>query len=208
MSEKDKTIEEWRDIKGYEGLYQVSNFGRVCSLNRIGCHGAYLKGKILKPTPDKDKYLMVGLYKNRIEKKSKVHRLVAQAFISNPKDLPEVNHKDENKQNNNVSNLEWCDHQYNNSYGTKVARAMAHIDLKLRTSHHNYKAIARKLSKSVISIDKLGNEQRFESIKQAGEKLGISASAISSVSKGKYKTVHGYTFRYAYLLSDHRKVSQ
>lgn len=98
-------VEVWKDIEGYEGLYQVSNMGRVKSL---------IKGIILKQWTDKDGYRQVGLLK----KTFKVHRLVAKAFIENPDDLPLVNHKDENKANNNITNLEWCTNEYNLSYGT------------------------------------------------------------------------------------------
>lgn len=123
---ENNRVEVWKDIIGYESLYQGSNFGRVRSLDRWvkGKNGSIrcCKGKILKPGTNKDGYLYVNLYKNRKEKKFYVHRLVAEAFISNPDNLPCVNHKDENKQNNVVSNLEWCSAQYNNTYGTRIER--------------------------------------------------------------------------------------
>ena len=115
--------EEWRPIVGYEGLYEVSNTGQVKSFDRyvkysngrIHLH----KGKVLSPIKDRDGYLQVNLcYSGRINS-IKVHRLVAQAFIPNPDNLPQVNHKDENKTNNCVENLEWCDSKYNNNYGTR-----------------------------------------------------------------------------------------
>ena len=116
-------MEEWRDIKGYEGLYQVSNEGRIKSLERIANRSdgkvEILKEKIRKLTKDKDGYLCVPLVKELKRKFCKVHRLVAKAFIDNPDNLPEINHKDECKSNNSVENLEWCDRKYNTNYGTR-----------------------------------------------------------------------------------------
>ena len=115
--------EIWRPIVGYEGLYEVSNTGQVKSFDRyvkysngrIHLH----KGKVLSPIKDRDGYLQVNLcYSGRINS-IKVHRLVAQAFIPNPDNLPQVNHRDEDKSNNRVDNLEWCTAKYNNNYGTR-----------------------------------------------------------------------------------------
>ena len=116
-------IEEWRPIEGYEGLYEVSSYGRVRSLDKYvkSGYGSYRlrKGKILSPGIRPDGYLVVSLQ----YKMFRVHRLVAQAFILNPDNLSQVNHKDENKANNRVDNLEWCDSKYNNNYGTARIRA-------------------------------------------------------------------------------------
>ena len=111
--------EEWRDIKGYEGKYQVSNLGRVKSLKN--CKGNY-REKILKLGKDKLGYLQVVLSKEGKGKLFRVHRLVAESFIENTNNYPEVNHKDENKSNNCVDNLEWCDRKYNCNYGTRNIR--------------------------------------------------------------------------------------
>ena len=107
--------EEWRDIKGYEGKYQVSNLGRVKSLNyrRTG------KEEILTNTPNEKGYLYLFLYKKGKRKPYYIHRLVTDAFIVNPNNYEEVNHKDEDKTNNNVDNLEWCSRKYNMNYGTR-----------------------------------------------------------------------------------------
>lgn len=117
--------EYWKDIKDYEGLYQISNLGRVKSLSRyVYTSNPKFKGyrctkeKILKSGKTKKGYLIVVLRKNNKSKSMYVHRLVATAFIYNPNNLPEVNHKDENPLNNNVTNLEWCTHKYNGNYGT------------------------------------------------------------------------------------------
>lgn len=108
-------IEEvWKDIKGYEDLYQVSNLGNVKSLN----YNNTGKSKLLKLCFDKYGYLQVGLCKNKKHKIYRVHRLVAITFIPNPMNYPVVNHIDEIKENNNVENLEWCTVKYNNAYGS------------------------------------------------------------------------------------------
>ena len=116
-------IEEWRPIEGYEGLYEVSSYGRVRSVDRyVRCsYGSYRlhKGKVLSPGIRPDGYLVVSLK----YKMFRVHRLVAQAFIPNPDNLPQINHKDEDKSNNRVENLEWCTAKYNNNYGTARIRA-------------------------------------------------------------------------------------
>lgn len=103
-------MEEWKDVKGYEGHYKVSNLGRIKSFKY------YLEGKLLKTQIDWDGYETISLTLNKKSKKYKVHRLVAQAFIPNPDNLLEINHKDKNKLNNNVKNLEWCTRKYNCLY--------------------------------------------------------------------------------------------
>lgn len=123
LKKLEKT-EFWKDIEGYEGLYQISSFGRVKSLkSRRGV-------KILRPWYAGEGYLQVALKKNRTTKREKfyVHRLVAKAFISNPTNLPQINHKDKNKKNNNVENLEWCDAQYNIEFSK--AKQVGQYDLK------------------------------------------------------------------------------
>lgn len=108
--------EIWKDIEGYEGKYQVSNFGQVKSM--IG------QEKVLHPKKHRNGHLQIGLHKDKKRKTMYIHRLVAQAFIPNPDNLPCVNHKDENPNNNNVDNLEWCTQKYNCNYGTRVDRIM------------------------------------------------------------------------------------
>ena len=108
--------EIWKDILGYEGKYQVSNWGRVKSLN----YNNTGKEGIMKLTKDGNGYLQVQLHKDGKVKECRVNRLVAQAFLENPDNLPEVNHKDKNRSNNKLENLEWCDRKYNlyDSYST------------------------------------------------------------------------------------------
>lgn len=174
MQEEMLKIETWRDIEGYEGLYEVSNLGNVRSLNYLRTG----KTKILKVRKYKNGYLYVDLCKNGKPKNFMIHRLVANAFISNPQNLPQVNHKDENKENNHVSNLEWCTCAYNLNYGT-----------------HNQR-IAEKNSKPVISTDKNGNEEYFPSIMEAERRYGFKNQHICDCLKGRQKTHKGRTWQY------------
>lgn len=163
-------IEEWSDVLGYEGLYEVSDQGRVRR-----------NGKILKPTEDRHGYLQVSLSKNGIVKRGKVHRLVAYAFIPNPNNYPQVNHKDEDKTNNAVENLEWCTNEYNHNYGTIKER------------------IAEKNSKPVLQFDKEGNFiRKWPSIMEVEEELGINHSNISQCCRGVHyrKTAGGFVWRF------------
>lgn len=114
---EDLDNEIWKDIKGYEGLYQISNLGRVKSLAKL-----YQGERLMKLREDKDGYLYVGFYKDEVKKYFRVHRLVAQAFIPNPLNLPLVNHKNEDKHKNQVDNLEWCTAEYNNTYNGRAKR--------------------------------------------------------------------------------------
>lgn len=115
-------VEIWKDVLGYEGFYQVSNKGNIYSVARKDALGRKIGGRTLKPRYHKDGYLQVILCKNGIRKNKLIHRLVLETFVENPNNLPEVNHKDENKINNGLSNLEWCDTSYNNNHGTRNRR--------------------------------------------------------------------------------------
>ena len=111
--------EIWKDIKGYEGLYQVSSFGRIKSFKR------YRDGKILRPGKYSNGYMFVKLSllntpRNTYTKSYSIHRLVAEHFIPNHNSYPIVNHKDNNKENNDVDNLEWCTHSYNSKYAIDI----------------------------------------------------------------------------------------
>ena len=165
--------EEWRDIKGYEGKYQVSNLGRVKSLKDR--YGNY-REKILKPGEYRG-YLQVYLCKENKSKPFKVHRLVALHFIDNPNNYPQINHKDENKTNNSVSNLEWCTAKYNSNYGTRVSRIKSHHKYLYGSKHHK----ARK----VLCIT-TGKE--FGCIKEASKYYGMPEQNISVCCKGKRKS--------------------
>ena len=125
--------EEWRPVVGYEGLYEVSNTGQVRSLDKYDSLGVFWIGKLLSKLKVGG-YFMVKLRKDGIQKMCLIHRLVAQSFIPNPLNLPQVNHKDEDKTNNMVDNLEWCDAKYNMNYGTRQKRS---INTKIKNGYVN-----------------------------------------------------------------------
>lgn len=175
-------MEIWKDIKGYEGLYQVSNLGRVKSLN----YNHTGKEKILKEGKCSGGYVCVHLCKKGKMRTVLIHRLVAQAFIPNPDNLPQVNHKDENKQSNIVENLEWCDQNYNNNYGTRIQRTS---DVLI-----NYPIF----SKPVLQKDKHTNEviAEFPSIREVTRQLGFGENAIRNCCNGRSSTSNGYKWQY------------
>lgn len=131
--------EIWKDIKGYEGLYQISNLGRVKSFRASTKYGKP-EEMFLKPSLINSGYGVVTLYSAQNRRKHQIHRLVATAFIENPNNFPCINHKDENKLNNCVDNLEWCTYQYNNNYGTARIRAS-----KTRTKRIRQKTLSGEI---------------------------------------------------------------
>ena len=165
--------EVWKDVKDYEGLYQVSDRGNVFSVERIGLNGRKIGGRILKPSDRGNGYLRVDLYNDGKVKTKQVHRLVTEAFIPNPKKLPHVNHKDENPTNNELSNLEWCDAGYNNNYGTRIERVVQIQSKKVRA----------------VNIEN-GEVIRFKSTMEAGSK-GYDQGTISKACRGLYKSNAG-----------------
>lgn len=119
--------EVWKDIKGYEGKYQASNLWRIRSLN----YARRKQIRVLKPGIEKTRgYLSVTLLNKGKQKTKPVHRLVALTFIPNPNNLPQVNHKDENKLNNCVDNLEWCNAKYNCNYGNRNIKISQKLKLE------------------------------------------------------------------------------
>ena len=154
--------EVWKDIVGYEGHYQVSNLGRVKSIK-------FGKEKILKQAFDKDGYLQSVLSKNNKHITFLTHRLVAKAFIDNPNNYCEINHKDENKQNNCVDNLEWCDRQYNNDYS---------------------------LSKQVFQYDKDLNLICIWKSNRNCETKGFKHQNVNACCNGKIKSYKGFIWSY------------
>ena len=159
--------------KAIDDRYSVSNFGRVKSnyMNR----DKILKQRIVNG------YSKVNLYKNGKPKTVSVHRLVAEAFIPNPDNMPQVNHKDENKTNNHVDNLEWCSEKYNCNYGTR-----------------NYR-MGSCFNKKIFSVDANGNIEHFNSGREASKITGACISTISQVLTNKYdscKTAGGRLWFY------------
>lgn len=170
--------EIWKDIKDYEGLYQVSNLGRVKSLVRKLNDGRLWKEMILKQEINQG-YARVLLSNNKNKKHKRVHRLVAEAFIPNPNNYPIINHKDENRLNNRVDNLEWCTWKYNSNYG----------DCNLK--------IGKKLSKSVAQYDLNGNLiKKYDSISDVSRKTGYNISYLSNCCNDKYEKAYNYKWKY------------
>ena len=160
--------EIWRDIDGYEGLYQISNKGRVKSLK-------YGKERILKPILKSLGYYSIILCNYGVMKQFQLHRLVAQAFIPNPNKLPEINHRDENNKNNCVENLEWCNRRYNINYGTRNER----------------------VSKKILQYSRSGDFIReWKSAAEVKRVLDINNSNIIQCCKGKRKSSGGFIWIY------------
>ena len=157
-------MEEWRNIKGYENLYQISNLGRVKTLPR---KNRKTKEKIMKLRKDKDGYLRLGLHKEGKQTTHQVHRLVAEAFLENPNNYECVNHKDENKQNNKIENLEWCTRAYNNTYGTRKYNNMSRNKKKVKC---------------------ITTGEIFSSIKEAENAYSIHSQNICKCCKDKTKS--------------------
>lgn len=181
-------MEEWRDIKGYEGEYQVSNLGNVRSLTKKvkTKNGFYATktGKILAKTQKKKGYLCVSLSSKGKSSCIEIQRLVAIAFIPNPNNYPCVNHKDENKENNSAENLEWCTYKYNNEYGECRKKAASS-----RTNG--------KTSKKVFQYDlDMNLIAEYPSLAELKRVFGYDASKISLCARGKRKSAYGYLWKY------------
>ena len=177
-------MEIWKDIIGYEGLYQVSNYGNVKGVNRYKNNRGkqtLIKEKLLKflkKYTNYGYYLRVQLYKNGVMRKYAVHRLVANAFISNPHFYDEINHKDEIKSNNNMDNLEWCNRGYNVNYGTGMSRL----------TQSKYKKVGQyTVDGLLIKI--------WDNMKSATEE-GFVPCNITLCCKGNQKTHKNYIWRY------------
>lgn len=173
-------MEEWRDIEGYEGLYQVSNEGRVRSLN----YNHTKTTKNLRLAIVKNGYVIVCLTKNGKTTNKYVHRLVAEAFIQNPNNFNCVNHKDENKTLNIVENLEWCDHKYNDNYGTRNDRIRTFARNRVDQSKIVYQYT---LDGELVAI--------WESTKECGRQ-GFQQSNVQRCCVGEHKQHKGYRWSY------------
>ena len=171
-------------VVGYEGLYEVSNLGRVRSLDRIDRFGRLYKGRILKNTLSCYGYYVVVLCNSGKQTNKRVNRLVAEAFIPNPDNLPVVNHKNEIKIDNRAENLEWCSIEYNSNYGTG-RRRMA----EKQTNRND-------LSKSVACYKNNELVAVYPSQMEAYRKTGICNVSISACCRGELETSGGYVWRF------------
>lgn len=172
--------EVWKDITHYEGLYQISNLGRVKSFRKSTKFGSPSE-YILNPTTKENGYCNVTLYGDYGRHKYLVHRLVAEAFIPNPNNYPQINHKDENRLNNEVSNLEWCTAEYNNAYGT---------------------ARIRRIETTSIPVEQLTVDGHiiaiYRSVRIASEIIGVARSSL------RYAVLNGTNCKgYFWKYSDH-----
>ena len=208
MNKENEYQEIWKDIGDYKGLYQVSSHGRIKRLQRQtrNKQGNYiLKTKILKTGISKDGYCIIGLYKNGKQKIYRVHRLAAKAFIPNPYNYPMINHKDENKRNNHIDNLEWCDAKYNANYGTRNKK------IALKNKGHKVTENTReKISKAnkgrfnggknpaSRKIRCIETGQIFDCIRDANVFLGVNrkSSNICRNLKGERKSAFGLHWEY------------
>jgi hypothetical protein len=167
---------EWKSVNGNKGLHEISDSGIVRSLR-------YGRVKILKAKTDKDGYRVINLCYNGIVTTRKIHRLVGESFIENPDNKPFINHKDGNKANNVLNNLEWA----------TVLENVGHAINVLGTWHKPLRGSDNKLSKSV-RCDTL--DMSFGSIREAERILGISMCSIRGACMGRYKQTNGFVFRY------------
>ena len=156
-----------KDIKGYEGLYAITSCGKVWS---------YRNECFLKPYLNKKGYMRVCLRKDGEKKMYSLHRLVAEAYLPNPENLPEINHKDENKTNNCLQNLEWCDHKYNINYGTCITKS------------------SNSRKKPILQYDLDGNFIRdWGCTTDVGQEV---KKGINNCLKGRAKSAYGYKWKY------------
>lgn len=161
--------EIWKDIKGYEGLYQISNFGNVKTLR----NSSFLKGTGTE-------YKKVVLYKNKKAKIFYIHRLVAEHYIKNPNNYSCVNHKDENKMNNKANNIEWCTKQYNCNYGKR--------NEKMSKSLSKYKIVQKDKKGETIKI--------WENMWDLIHNTSYKKQNIRCCCQNKYKYAYGYKWEY------------
>lgn len=178
--------EIWKPVKGYEGLYEVSNLGRVKSLERVvnshpaGCKRTLPEKIRIGHINKKLGYVMIGLSVNNVSEQVYIHRLVAEAFIPNPNNLPMINHKDEDKTNNSLENLEWCTAKYNMSYSNVFGQAK------------------NKNSKPVRQYDYDGNLiKEYASSNEAARAIGIEGYCIAYCCQGRIGSVKGFLWKYA-----------
>lgn len=173
--------EIWRDVVGYEDTHQVSNLGRVRVKERVintSTGKRKYKSKLLS-VQTSGGYKFVILVVNNNRKTAYIHRLIAEAFIPNPDNLPCVNHKDEDKNNNSVDNLEWCTVAYNNTYGTRLER------------------VSKTRSKPIIQYSLDDKFIRiWDSTKEAAEFIGCCRENINRCLVGATKTAYGFKWRY------------
>ena len=171
---------EWKPIKDTDGLYLISDDGKVFSVR---------SNRLIKPQLNNNGYWRVELNINGEAKKYSVHRLVAETFIPNPNDYPVINHKDENPSNNHVSNLEWCTHKYNTNYGNRLEKYYEHT--------HPCRGSANPQSKPIYQFDLNGKRiAKFGSAGEASRVTGLASNVIAKCANGERKQYKGFVFQH------------
>lgn len=182
-------MEVWKDVVGYEGRYQVSNQGRVKSLDSVDSIGRAKTGKVISVKRNNRGYVQVHLHRDGKCAMKLMHRIVAEAFIDNPNGYDQVNHINENKADNQVENLEWCTNMYNRHHGSGIERMARNRD---------YKLVVANVNKAIAQIDKMGNTVNiWKNISEAKRHTGVNDTSISFCCRGKQRTAGGYFWRYA-----------
>ena len=182
--------EIWKPIKGYEGLYEVSNIGRVKSLPKtVEQYYGYkiTNERILKQSPDRKGYMMAWLYKNKKRNTVKVHRLVANAFIPNPDNKPQIDHINTVKDDNRVCNLRWCTEKENSNNPISYKR---NSESKFGCKNHH----AKSVEQYAINGDYI---KTWSCINDVKRELGFHHSHISQCCSGKRNVAYGFIWKYA-----------
>lgn len=175
----ERRDEEWRNIPGYEGLYQVSNIGRIRSLDRLVMKWNGMRivhSQIISQIRSGNGYMSVTLSRDGKKHQVTVHRLVAISFLDNPNNLPTINHKNGIRDDNRVDNLEWCSYSENNKHAFRV--------LGRNNSH-------------AVPVRCIETGDVFSSMTDAAQAFGITTTSVSGVANGKYKQTHGLHFSFA-----------
>lgn len=195
--------EIWKPVVGFEGLYEVSSFGRVKSLERVmhrkNSGDIVIKERIMCPTPNFKGYLYVKLYNYGRPKMKKIHRLVAEAFIPNPLNKPHIDHIDTDKRNNNVDNLRWvtASENKNNELTRELHRRIMDAAVTRKCLDGRMANNSETMERTVLQFSKDGELiKEFHSLRSANDETGAGVGHISAVCHGKRKTAGGYIWKY------------
>lgn len=186
--------EIWKDVKGYEGLYQISNLGKIKRLSRLSYQRfgkLLLNEKVMSNVIDNNGYVVVSLTNNKKQRKFLVHRLIAIHFIKNNNNLPCINHIDGNKQNNDISNLEWCSYSQNNKHAldNNLRKPPAPWKGKFGTENKTSKKVGQyNLNGDLINI--------YPCVHEVYRKLRFPVTNIAAACRGKQKTAYGFKWKY------------
>lgn len=190
--------EIWKDIKDFEGMYQVSSFGRVRSVDRLDSMGRLHKGDIKAIRDNGHGYKVVQMYKDNKPKIGYIHRLVATAFIENPDNKPEVHHIDSDRSNNKLENLQWVTSKENNNFPEHI-KSMKKNPNWLKNSKS---AMAKARDKAIIvnsyrtKFTRGGVSLEFSSLAEGARQLGLDKGGCTRVANGKQTHTHGYKVEY------------